>query len=282
MFRGISSWEILKRQDPLLKSIMAGILWLTGICRILVIKRNGYLLRFYPTNLSAILWIDPLARTSDEDFFSDYLQAGDTVIDVGANIGTLALKASTIVGSTGAVFAIEPNPRISEFLRKNIELNKRTNIFVYETALGNQSGTIRLSNIRSDDQNSVVRDGRGISVKVCRLDDLPMVNALTALLKIDVEGYEKHVLLGGIYTLRNTQCVYFESSEQLSKRYGYSSRDIFILLNRCGFDIYKFTGRSRLSKIDQAYATECLENLVAIKDTDEFIQRTGYAISGLF
>ena len=36
--------------------------------------------------------------------------AGDVVVDVGANVGCIALLAATLVGDEGMVVAVEPNP----------------------------------------------------------------------------------------------------------------------------------------------------------------------------
>ena len=56
------------------------------------------------------------------------ISKGDTVIDVGANIGCFSILASRLVGPTGRVIAIEPEPSTHERLLKNIELNQATNI----------------------------------------------------------------------------------------------------------------------------------------------------------
>ena len=56
------------------------------------------------------------------------LQRGDTVIDAGANIGLFTIKAGKEVGPEGRVIAIEPDETHLNFLRRNIEANRLTNI----------------------------------------------------------------------------------------------------------------------------------------------------------
>ena len=88
---------------------------------------NGYVLNFYPTSLSLALWINPHARKDDELFFERYLRANDNVIDVGANIGSLALRAASIVKS-GRVFAVEPHPQISKYLAEKTITSKLSDV----------------------------------------------------------------------------------------------------------------------------------------------------------
>src|SRR5262245_25225023 len=52
------------------------------------------------------------------------LRAGDTFIDVGANIGYFTLLASRLVGPTGHVYAIEASPSIYQRLTRNVGLNR--------------------------------------------------------------------------------------------------------------------------------------------------------------
>jgi FkbM family methyltransferase len=51
------------------------------------------------------------------------LTAGDCCIDIGANLGYFTVVAAHCVGSTGRVYAFEPEPRNAELLRRNIALN---------------------------------------------------------------------------------------------------------------------------------------------------------------
>ena len=52
---------------------------------------------------------------------------GNTVLDLGANIGYYAVMAAKKIGNEGKIYAIEPDPRNIELLKKNISIN---NIFI--------------------------------------------------------------------------------------------------------------------------------------------------------
>src|SRR2546422_3309249 len=51
------------------------------------------------------------------------ISAGDTVIDVGANIGIFTVKASKLVGPTGTVISLEPASKSFTLLEANIMRN---------------------------------------------------------------------------------------------------------------------------------------------------------------
>src|SRR5262245_58921880 len=100
----------------------------------LMIKRDGYRLRFFPTSLSASLWTYPAERHDDEVIIKSLLRPGDIFIDVGANVGTHSLAAATVVGN-GHVYAVEAHPVTFHYLKKNIELNPFSNITLYNYAV---------------------------------------------------------------------------------------------------------------------------------------------------
>jgi FkbM family methyltransferase len=53
---------------------------------------------------------------------SQLVNNGDSVIDIGANIGTTAISLSRSVGESGKVFVFEPQQIISQYLSTNVLL----------------------------------------------------------------------------------------------------------------------------------------------------------------
>jgi FkbM family methyltransferase len=72
------------------------------------------------------------------------LHPGDTVIDIGANIGCFSVLAARAVGPTGRVLAVEPEEANFESLRRNIRLNRCENVDARRLAIGDSSGTVDL------------------------------------------------------------------------------------------------------------------------------------------
>jgi hypothetical protein len=117
--RGLRKYiGILKRHDMPVWFLISRVLWRSRLCQLFNIQRDGYVIRFWPTSLSAELWMRPDARGEEERLFARYLRLGDCVIDVGANIGTVTLMAASRVGPQGSVYAFEPHPRIFRYLEK--------------------------------------------------------------------------------------------------------------------------------------------------------------------
>ena len=252
----------------------------TGLSRFLLIRRQGYTLRFWPSALSAAIRVDPESRQRPERFLRYYLRPGDTFVDIGANIGTMALEASIKVDSEGQVFTFEPHPRTFQYLQGNLRLNGIKNTLAHNMALGNGNGEVTYSSRSDDSQNSVLEGPNGVRVPIHRLDDLGVGEREIALIKIDVEGYEKFVIEGAENTLRLAKCVYFESADEHFERYGYTSPEVFDLLSKQGFRVFKITPTNMISEIPEGYTSSVKEDLVAIRVVDEFLERAGFRLSG--
>jgi FkbM family methyltransferase len=270
-------WEILKRQNRPVKFLISRVLMRMGISSLFLIRREGVTLRFYPTSLSAHLWIDPMDRRWDDDFLKSYLRPGETVIDAGANVGSLAVLAAAVVGPRGRVYAIEPHPLIFSYLKKNISLNRFSNVATFNVALGNREQFVMFSDCRTDDQNKVSRES-GLLVSMKKLDDLGIQDQQISLLKIDVEGYEKFVIQGAAETLKRVSCIYFESGEEQNRRNGYSTRDILRLLETAGFAVYRSPGEKRIETISENYGAPHPENWIAVRSTEDFLERSHFAL----
>lgn len=268
----------LKEKNNPSKYLLAIFLIKSSLCKFCTINMDLYKLKFYPSSLSLALWLNPKDRIIDETFFQSFLEKNDNVIDVGANIGSLTLLAASIVKPDGKVFAIEPHPKIFTYLKGNILKNNLKNIQVFKNSVGNIEKTSYFSNLRSDDQNAVDTTNNGLEVSQKTLDQLIPENIRIHLIKIDVEGYEKFVLLGSEKILKNTDCVYFEAVSKQYKKYGYDFKEIYKLFINLNFKIYKFDDASNISQIYENYVPE-QENLIAIKNIDSFISRTHFKIN---
>lgn len=268
--------SILKSQDRKFKFLFSRILWRTGLCRFFIINFDRYKIRFFPTALSASLWINSEERTVDGDFFERYLKEGDRFVDIGSNIGTITLMAASIVGDSGVVFSFEPNLRIFEFQKQNIILNGFRNIQFHGVALGVKTEHMNFVDSSSDDLSCISNNGSA-EVSVVRLDEFKI--EMIDLMKVDVEGYERPVFQGGMCTIEKTKCVIFESWEEHFVKYGYCTSNVIVLLESVGFHVYRFVNSVKLLPVANGYSSVDCENLVAFRDISEFIERTQYEIA---
>ena len=95
----------------------------------------------------------------------------------------------------------------------------------------------------------------------------------TALLKIDVEGYEQFVLRGATETLARTACVYFESSAENFAQHGYTLGEIVEMLAPLGFEVRRLDGAGPTTAVTSADGSSELEDLVAVRDIDYLHRR---------
>ncbi|MDI9432604.1 MAG: FkbM family methyltransferase [Planctomycetota bacterium] len=261
---------------------IARLLMKSGMSRFFRIKRDGFVLRFYPSSLSRVLWVEQFTGEDrcheDCEFFSRYLRPGDTVVDVGANIGLLSLTASRLVGEQGWVYAFEPHPRVYEYLLGNIALNRAQNIRAFNAALGDTEGTVRFADrSRGDDRSAVATDDQGTVVPCHRLDRFDLPVASLALLKIDVEGYEKFVVQGAESLRDKVSCIYFEAIESNLGAFGYTLRELLDLLTSHGFHILEVS-MNEARVISPSEYTGGSSNLVAVRDVNALLSRTGFCL----
>jgi FkbM family methyltransferase len=90
----------------------------------------------------------PLVQLEVQSYFGNgmRLNAGDTMFDVGANIGLFSLAAYQHCGGDLRIFAFEPVAAIFELLQANCERNTRKpQVNVFRCGLSHRSGTASLA-----------------------------------------------------------------------------------------------------------------------------------------
>ncbi|WP_016732202.1 FkbM family methyltransferase [Saccharolobus islandicus] len=105
------------------------------------------------------------------------------------------------------VYSFEPNPNSFKLLSLNVLDNKFNNVKLYNVALGDREGEVFINHNFDETHVSL----NGYKMKMITLDSLNL-NKIN-LLKIDVEGFEKEVLLGRESTLERTDKVIIEVHE---------------------------------------------------------------------
>jgi FkbM family methyltransferase len=140
-----------------------------------------------------------------------YVKPGDTVIDVGANIGSLTLPMAGLVGAQGRVYAFESQAYNFNLLSAHLALNgieqvRPLNAFVSDVTNPKTWGEV---------WGSYVTDRW--PTPVMQLDDLGLDSC--ALIKIDVDGSELGVLKSAARLIEKLRPVlYFENDVQAASR----------------------------------------------------------------
>lgn len=136
-----------------------------------------------------------------DDALAEAIKPGDTVWDIGANVGLYTAKFSDWVGPDGQVAAFEPNPPTAERLRDAV--GARSNVTIVPVGLGANAGEFRMAG-GSDElaaTSRIVQDGDLAGTFVVRIEKGSSVLAdgtvsAPNVAKIDVEGFELDVLQG--------------------------------------------------------------------------------------
>lgn len=129
------------------------------------------------------------------------------ILDIGANIGCTALLFGEL---SERVYAFEPSPTTFKFLEKNISRSGLRNIYLQNIGIGAEAGEFTLTFAPSNRSGGFVSNQTQASIGhtvekivIRQLDEI--VNRLKLqkidFIKIDVEGFEPHVLRGATKTL---------------------------------------------------------------------------------
>ncbi|WP_316506234.1 FkbM family methyltransferase [Nitrosopumilus sp.] len=147
----------------------------------------------------------------------EYLKPGQTVLDIGANIGFYTLIAASNVGPNGKVFAFEPSVQNVEMIGKSVAENSMTNVHVSNVAVSDKSGLgeLYLSPYYQSEHSlfeyhysSGTHSGKKTTVELVIIDEFleQNCNSLNVdFIKMDIEGAESRALCGMKKTLKENK-----------------------------------------------------------------------------
>lgn len=157
------------------------------------------------------------------ELLDSFVHAGDTVVDIGAFIGTHTLALAQMVGS-GRVYAFEPQPMFFEVLKNNIEQNGLTNVTALNEAVSETAGQLEIPQVDPHQFHNF--GGTSLvgaeassnhvphwTIEVTTVDQLSLDEC--DLIKIDAENMEINVLRGARHTLRTKRPTVFAECNSL-------------------------------------------------------------------
>ncbi|HSW54282.1 MAG TPA: FkbM family methyltransferase [Ignavibacteriaceae bacterium] len=174
----------------------------------------------------------------DKNKIKNFVHEGDTIIDVGGNLGFFVLILTDLINDSGKIYSFEPSNRLNKKLASTIRINNLKNVEIINLALGEAEGSTTLHyNPKQSGLSSIVSDFEENSlseeIKITTLNKFSEnIPGRVSFIKIDTEGYEPQVLRGAKELIfRDKPTIYIE----LGGEYQASSADALKILNELNY-----------------------------------------------
>ena len=181
---------------------------------------------------------------------------GGTVLDVGANVGLIAVPlARRLAPTNGRVIAVEPIPENADRIERSAALNG-LELTVHRVALGDRHQHVRMrredgwgattGNAVLEQVASVIPTGVDHDVEMLTLDELAPELGPVDVIKIDAEGADILILQGAKNYLTTTRpIVHAEFSRGLTPGFGQTFLDVVPLCSELRYRIAGFDAAGR-------------------------------------
>jgi FkbM family methyltransferase len=165
------------------------------------------------------------------EFYSDKIKPGMVVLDAGACIGDHTETYRKLVGLSGTVWALEPNPLTYEALRLNFMACD--NVMTRNVALSDYEGRTKMHQEVNVGASFLTPYGQ-ISVDVTTIDALKFDRL--DFIHLDCEGCEPKVLMGGLHTIQRFKpVIVLEIAHRELARYGCNEKALLALIDSLGY-----------------------------------------------
>lgn len=213
-------------------------------------------------------WAGLRCEVHEISFILNLLRPGMVFFDIGANAGLFAIAAAKKIGGKG-IFAFEPCSSTCEMLKRNLRLNRLSDVHVAQIALGDSvgEGVLQINAPGKDGLNTMGHaahpDSRIVAqedVRITTVDvfmkehNLPCVDVM----KVDIEGAELMLFRGARDLLERSDApiILYEGFGFLTRGFGYHPVEILWFLESCGYSLFALnsdTGEISELKSDYQY-----------------------------
>jgi len=186
---------------------------------------------FYPRYLDGTLHESKITKE-----IVNALNEDSIFYDVGANIGYYTIFASEVC-SKGEVHAFEIDPHFIQLTRKSLKAN-HTTATLNNNAVSNKTGdTVGYSGEFGKTSIDSTTTTGSQAVDTITIDDYAANNPYPDVMKIDVEGFERHVLEGAEQVLEEgyPETMFLEVHPPKIQNYGGQVQHILNLIESYGY-----------------------------------------------
>ena len=192
------------------------------------------------------------------------IKEGDTVVDLGANIGYYTLILAQLVGKSGHVYSFEPDPSNFEILSKNVKENKHDNVTLVQKAISDKNGKVELyvskRNLASHRIFDAEDKRKSIEVDVTTLDEyFQKSKKLVKFIKMDVEGAEGAAISGASKIIQDSKnlVIMMEYFPKWIKKFGDVPEEMLRSLVEKKFKLFNINQKNK--KLDSILITNFVE-----------------------
>lgn len=159
------------------------------------------------------------------------VHSGMAVADIGANIGYFTMLAASLVGTSGRVYAFEPNPSNCTLIQLSLEANGFTHVDLFPFAVADKPRLVVLNSSASTGSTRPVLNMQELAtstvLRAVPVDDLLAGVKRLDVLKIDIDGGEGLAMRGAVKTLERLRPIIFTefSPEALQNMSAVSGED---------------------------------------------------------
>jgi len=172
------------------------------------------------------------------------IKRGDTVLDIGANIGYYSVIFSKLVFEEGNIISFEPTTFYRKVLKKNLEINDISNVEIINKGLSDKIQKLEIhiggSTATFHNPKDIIPDTKEI-VQLSTLDDFIERNPLKKidLIKVDIDGHEPLFLKGAWNTIEKyNPIIILEISHLHYLQAGFNAWDFYDMLKGRNYKIY--------------------------------------------
>ena len=187
-------------------------------------------------------------KDKTRDSLYSLVKPGDTILDVGTNIGETLLNFARLTGQGGFVYGFEPDERNHKNVLRNIELNRFENLHVFNLGVSDSKQTLKLFRVDPNNlgMNRILSETEAeqfddfTTIEVDTIDNVIAENKIEKidLIKIDIEGYEMHALRGARHLLETQRPkLFIEVGYTRMLKNGTSPNEMIAYLQSFGYEV---------------------------------------------
>lgn len=216
------------------------------------------------------LWHLKTQNGESHSYFGVFLKRGDVVLDIGGHVGTWTVPYAKYVGSSGFVYAFEPEENGFAAIKKNLALNAIGNAKVVQAAIAESNSRMKFYVRPDKDTHSLFGKTSAPSpsgvqheyeVDVHSIDSLLDTHAIRQpdFIKLDVEGAELLALEGMKRTLLNARAVFVECHDALKLDLGLGE-PVELVVNKL-----REIGAKEIIHVDDSHVIGIFDHQAALK-----------------